>query len=277
MRKAISELRRFTNGSAIIKMIGAVGNDQHGQMLLRDLQATGVDITGVAVVLVEETSGENRILLNAGANHSLTPIQFQTIPLALPSLLILQLEIPAQTTLQVLRAARIQNVEVLLNPAPAVDLPEEAYVGLEHLVLNETEAVILSGYSAYDIEDERKLPAVAEVFHGRGSKNVIITLGGRGVFFSSSNGSHGLVEARKTEVVDTTAAGDTFVGAYALEVVKRGIDIKTAVQTTDEAAAKTIGKRGAQTSIPWANELGDSKISDTEESKNCILKQNFDS
>lgn len=246
-------------------MIGAVGNDAHGSMLLQDLQSTGVDTsgvavkgdveTGVAVILVEEESGENRILLSAGANYSLTPTQFQTLPLPLPSLIVLQLEILVLTTLKILRAARTQNVEVLLNPAPAVELPVEAYTGLAHLVVNETEAVILSGCSADDIEDESKLPAVAEVFHNRGTKNVIITLGGRGVFFSTSNGVHDLVKAKKVEVVDTTAAGDTFVGAYALEVVKECFDIKAAVQTANAAAGKTIGKRGAQISIPWANEL----------------------
>lgn len=250
-------------------MVGAVGNDAHGSMLLRDLKSTGVYIsgvvvkedveTGVAVILVEEESGENRILLSAGANYSLQPEQFTTLPSLLPDLIILQLEIPVSTTLEILRSARRQNVEVLLNPAPAVELPDEAYEGLAHLVLNETEAVILSGCDAADIEDEMKLPDVANVFHERGVKNVIITLGGRGVFFSSGlKGVSGLVKANKVEVVDTTAAGDTFAGAYALEVVKGGFDIKGAVQVANRAAAKTIGKRGAQSSIPWADELDSS-------------------
>jgi ribokinase len=247
-------------------MIGAVGDDAHGQLLLQDLQASGVDTsgvavkddveTGVAVILVEETTGENRILLSAGANYSLTPAQFQTIPDPLPSLIILQLEIPVPTTLEVLRAARTRGVEVLFNPAPAVELPHEAYIDLAHLVVNETEAAILTGYNVEDIEDESKLPAVAKEFHGRGAKNVLITLGGRGVFYSSSNGEYDLIRARKVDVVDTTAAGDTFVGAYALEIVKGGFDINTAVRKANAAAEKTIGKKGAQISIPWANELG---------------------
>lgn len=253
------------NGSAIIKMIGAVGNDAHGQLLLQDLQASGVDTsevaikdefkTGVAVILVEETTGENRILLSAGANYSLKPTQFETISVPLPSLIILQLEIPVPTTLKILRAARTQDVEVLLNPAPAVELPDEAYYGLAHLVVNETEAAILSGLEIKDLEDENRLPAVAKVFHGRGAKNVLITLGGRGVFYSTLSGQHDLIKARKVEVVDTTAAGDTFVGAYALEAVRDGFDIDTAVRKANAAAEKTIGKRGAQNSIPWANEV----------------------
>lgn len=255
------------NGSAIVRMIGAVGNDAHGSMLLHDLQTSGVDTsgvavkddveTGVAVVLVEEKSGENRILLSAGANYSLQPTQFSSIPLPLPSLIILQLEIPVATTLEILRAARAQNVEVLLNPAPAVELTDEAYAGLAHLIVNETEAVILSGCSAHNIEDESKLPGVANVFHDRGVMNVIITLGGRGVFFSNRKEGNGVIKAKKVKVVDTTAAGDTFVGAYALEVVEGNFDIRSAVQVANMAAAKTIGKKGAQTSIPWANEIDD--------------------
>jgi ribokinase len=254
------------NSTAIIKMIGAVGNDLYGRSLVQDLQSTGVDTTGVAVredvetgvavILVEETTGQNRILINAGANHTLTPEQFETIPLPLPALLIMQLEIPVATVVQVLRAAREAGVQVLLNPAPAVKLPEEAYAGLEHLVMNETEAAILGNCSMEEIEDDVRLPAVAGKFHGKGVKNVIITLGSRGVFYSKTGGDSGLIPAKRVQVVDTTAAGDTFVGAYALEAVKAGFDIEAAGRRANGAAALTIGKKGAQVSIPWADELG---------------------
>jgi ribokinase len=253
------------NGLATIKMIGAVGKDMHGRMLLDSLEGTGVDVsgiriredieTGVAIIIVEETSGENRILLNAGANYTLTTADFQVLPLPLPALIILQLEIPVLTTVQILLAARTQEVEVLLNPAPAVELPADAYVGLGHLIMNETETVTLSGCQPKDLEAEYKLSLVAEIFHVRGVKNVIITLGGRGVFYSSPESGFGMVKAERVEVVDTTAAGDTFVGTYALEVVKECFNLKVAIEKANKAAARTIGKRGAQASIPWANEI----------------------
>lgn len=194
-------------------------------------------------------------MLNAGANYSLKPTDFQVLPSPLPSLIVLQLEIPVSTTMQILCSARRQGVEVLLNPAPALRLPDKAYEGLSHLIMNEMEAVILSGCNSEDIKNESELPVVAASFHGRGVQNVIVTLGGRGVFFSSLKSGTGLVKAKKVEVVDTTAAGDTFVGAYALQVVKGDFNIKFAVEKANKAAAKTIGKRGAQVSIPWANEL----------------------
>jgi ribokinase len=137
-----------------------------------------------------------------------------------PDLIILQLEVPVETTVQILRAARKASVPVLLNPAPAVELPKEVYEGLDHLIMNESEVAILCGCSAEEIEDVENLPTLGGQFHEKGVKNVIVTLGGRGVFFSVKGGENGLVEAKKVEVVDTTAAGDTFVGAYALEVVK---------------------------------------------------------
>lgn len=86
--------------------------------------------------------------------------------------------------MQILRVAREAKVEVLLNLALAVELPEEMYEGLDHLIMNETEVSILSGYSPQEIEDEKNLPTVAKTFHERGVRNVIVALGGRGVFYS---------------------------------------------------------------------------------------------
>lgn len=246
-------------------MVGAIGDDAFGQTMLSDLQNYGVNIkgvqvkkgkkTGVAVIIVEEETGENRILLSAEANHTLLPGDFLELPAPLPSLLILQLEIPLQTVMQILKTAKKQGVEVLLNPAPAVPIPEEAYEGITHLVVNETEAAILSGCQESDLVEEKGLFLVAEKFQKLGSRNILITLGGRGVFYLGSEGKYGLAPANKAKVVDTTAAGDTFVGAYALEVVKDGFEIADAVTKANRAAALTVERKGAQVSIPWADEL----------------------
>lgn len=248
-----------------MEMVGAVGDDAFGQTMLSDLRGYGVNIegvqvkkgkkTGVAVIIVEEETGENRILLSAEANHTLLPGDFMELPAPLPSLLILQLEIPIQTVIQILKTAKRQGVEVLLNPAPAVPIPEEAYESVTHLVINETEAAILSGCQEDGLVEEKGLLLVAEKFQKLGSKNVLITLGGRGVFYLGSEGKSGLIPAKKAKVVDTTAAGDTFVGAYSLEVVKEGFEIAAAVEKANNAAALTVENKGAQVSIPWADEL----------------------
>jgi ribokinase len=263
-------------------MVGCVGADGHGTQLQASLHSYGVDVsgvearaglkTGVAMIIVDKPTGENRIVLSAGANHALGEGDFATLGRLrvgiegegvggkgrLPDLLIMQLEIPFGTVLAALEAARREGVDVLLNPAPARRLPGEAYRGLAHLVVNETEAAILGEVDEKVLDDEAGLEVVARAFIGRGVQNVIITLGGRGVYYMSEDGRKGMVPAEKAKVVDTTAAGDTFVGRYALDAVgKKGaaFDIDAAVRKANKAAAKTVEKAGAQDSIPWRDEL----------------------
>ncbi|RYC63632.1 hypothetical protein CHU98_g2576 [Xylaria longipes] len=258
-----------TDESAHIRMLGAVGADSYGSLLTSNLSSHGVDVsgvvsspslkTGIAIIVVDEPTGQNRIILSPEANHSLQPEAFATLPAPKPDLLIMQLEIPLPTVLAALRAARDAFVPVLLNPAPAQPLPDDAYLGLAHLVLNETEAAVLGGVAEEELESEAGLEYVSKKFLDLGVRNVIVTLGGRGVFYMTATGAKGLVAALKAKVVDTTAAGDTFVGQYALDVVGAGcgaaFDIEAAVHKANRAAAKTVEKLGAQDSIPWRDEL----------------------
>ncbi|KAI0840928.1 Ribokinase-like protein [Hypoxylon sp. FL0890] len=254
--------------TARIRMLGAVGQDTYGEQLKSNLSSFGVDIsgviappslkTGLAIIIVDEPTGQNRIVLSPEANHSLQASQFSTpssLGDPLPDLLIMQLEIPLPTVLAALRVARDAGVKVLLNPAPAQELPAEAYEGLAHLVVNETEASILGGVAESDLDTESGLEAVGQTFLKRGVQNLIITLGGRGVYYVSADGKKGLVPAEKAKVVDTTAAGDTFVGRYALDVVSGNFNIEDAVRKANRAAAKTVERLGAQDSIPWRDEL----------------------
>ncbi|KAL2200319.1 Ribokinase-like protein [Corynascus similis CBS 632.67] len=266
--------------TARVFMVGCVGADGHGAQLQSSLSRYGVDVTGVeardglatgvAMIIVDKPTGENRIVLSPGANHALQPSDLSTLDRLrdgeegqekkgrLPDLLIMQLEIPFNTVLAALEAARREGVDVLLNPAPARRLPAEAYAGLAHLVVNETEAAILGEVDKRALDDEAGLERVAEAFIAKGVHNVIITLGGRGVYYRSKDGREGLVQAEKVNVVDTTAAGDTFVGRYALDAVgKKGdvFNIEAAVRKANKAAAKTVERAGAQNSIPWRDEL----------------------
>lgn len=228
----------------------------------------------MALIIVDKPTGENRIVLSPGANHALQPADVHSLDLLrttttttttidppqtrLPDLLIMQLEIPFGTVLAALAAARAEGMDVLLNPAPARPLPAEAYLGLAHLVVNETEAAILGDVEERVLDEVAGLEAVATGFVESGVQNVIITLGGRGVYYMSEDGRRGLVAAERAVVVDTTAAGDTFVGRYALDAVGRkgeGFDIEAAVRRANRAAAKTVEKAGAQDSIPWRDEL----------------------
>ncbi|KJZ79899.1 hypothetical protein HIM_00613 [Hirsutella minnesotensis 3608] len=234
------------------KLLASCGVDPSG------VQARDGQRTGVAIIVVDEPSGQNRIILSPEANHSLLPADFAVLPEPRPDLLVMQLEIRLETVLQALAAARAASVPVLLNPAPAQPLPLEAYKGLAHLVVNETEAAILSGCSESDLDELAGLERVGSLFLERGVANVLITLGGRGVYYATKSGKNALVPAQKAQVVDTTAAGDTFVGSYALAAVQATdaeFDIDAAVKAATRAAAITVSRKGSSSSIPWKNEL----------------------
>ncbi|KAI3402192.1 hypothetical protein diail_121 [Diaporthe ilicicola] len=260
--------------AAHVSMVGAVGADTYGQILLDSLSSHGVDVggvtaprelkTGIAIIVVDEPTGQNRIVLSPEANHrgmAAAGFDADIYPrVGAPDLLIMQLEVPIDTVLLALARARDAGVPVLLNPAPAVPLPEHVYRGLAHLVVNETEASILSGLAVEKLDDAKGCGEAAAWFLRRGVRTVIITLGGRGVYYKSEGGAEGgLLPAEKVrEVVDTTAAGDTFVGQYALEVVgSRGgaFDLEAAVRKANKAGAITVQRKGAAASIPWRDEV----------------------
>lgn len=259
----LSKDRRTARGDAQVRMIGCVGFDTFGQELIGGLnedsiETSGVEhidgiLTGVSVIVVEKDSGENRIMFSPGANYELTPEKFIDLAPPLPDLIVLQMEIPLETILQILEIARKHAIDVLLNPAPALELPDAAYQAITHLVLNETEAAILSQISGKDWDK------IAQKFRALGANNVVITLGSEGAFFATSEGS-GQAPGEKVKVVDTTGAGDTFVGAYAISVAKatkagQNPDIAEAVRRANKAAAFTVQKQGAQSAIPFRSEV----------------------
>ena len=261
------------HGSVKVEMIGAVGDDLFGSSLVEDLQRNGISTdgirvhqgqkSGVAVIIVDEKTGENRILMSPNANFSLRPETFTDLPAPKPDLIVLQLEIPLDTVLQILDLAHRHGIETLLNPAPAKKLPENAYSKITHLIVNESEASILTG------DDQNKydwttIGAGWEALTRLGSRHVVVTLGSQGLCYTNCNVKgdkfeHEFLSAKKVPVKDTTAAGDTFVGAYAAAIAttkdrdfRHMMDI---VAKANKAAAVTVQREGAQSSIPWADEV----------------------
>jgi len=390
-------------GNVKVKMVGMVGDDTFGRDIRWPMVSNGIDIsdvwvkegykTGIAVIIVEEATGENRILLSPNANYALKPAQFTTIPGPIPDLLVLQLEIPLKTVLKILEVANDKKIPVILNPAPAQGLPKKFYKTIEHLIVNESEAAMLSEAvlseklrsriprladlpplpdtpsqtstlpisprlpntptlsdtsrlstdsissepatvqsGIQDLEQSRpsnvrglsssetmsvssspilsNTPAgslshsamftdparfngsrisdssflsettsmmadaavysgptlphlidTAKIFHRLGVNVVIITLGARGVFVSIRTGICYRFPAEEVDAVDTTAAGDTFVGAYAVAIAKyrtkvlSANQILSAVKWANKCAARTVENEGAQSAIPWLNEV----------------------
>lgn len=244
-----------------VRMVGRVGGDAFGARLRDGLAQEGIDITqvgvdaaatsGVALILVE-ADGQNRITVAPGANARLTPARVEAAAMYWPrgGILLAQLETPLDTIACAIEAAQRAGVMVILNPAPAQALPTQWWPGIDLLVPNESEAAQLTGVP---VTDDASARAAARVLRSRGMRRVLITLGGRGVLLVDDAGER-IEPAPRVIAVDTTAAGDTFVGALAVALAE-GSDIDAAARFAVRAAALSVTRPGAQTSIPRRAEL----------------------
>ena len=260
-------------GTVDVHMVGAVGQDAFGKELVDSLRRNGVDTsrveerqgqqTGVAIIIVEEDTGDNRILMSPNANFSMRPESFKDFEIfsCPPTLIVLQLEIPLDTTLQILKVAHMRGLDTLLNPAPAQVLPPEAYKAVTHLVVNESEAAIITGTTDAESNGTFSKRTIKRLV-ALGVPYIIVTLGSKGVLYLDTD--KGLIyelEAEKVKVKDTTAAGDTFVGAYATAIARHtggGRSFETAqaaICWANQAAALTVQREGAQNAIPWLGEV----------------------
>lgn len=242
-----------------VKFIGKVGSDANGEMLKNSIRSFGVDVSnlsvadcasGIALIIVE--NGENRIILDRGANFKITDADVDAALKNAKSgdIFVTQLEIPLKTVEYALCKAKEKGMITILNPAPAVKLSSEILSYVDVITPNETETEILTGINPVD---EVHITLAVKHFYGRGIKNVIITLGSRGSAVSFGN-EITLVDAKKVKVVDTTGAGDTFIGAVAAQL-NRGADIVTACRFATCASAITVSRAGASVSIPTVEEV----------------------
>lgn len=242
-----------------VRMIGKVGTDAYAQPMLQNLRDAGVDTrfvtqaegtSGVAMIIVE--GGENRIILDTGANHKLTTADVDEglAEAAAGDVLLMQLEVPLDVVEYALRVGKQKGMITILNPAPAVPLSDELLSNVDVISPNETETEILTGVQPRDVVH---VALAVKKLYQKGVKHVIITMGGRG-----SAVSHGQniteIPSRKVQVVDTTAAGDTFVGTVALKLAD-GVDIVEACRFATAASAITIQRKGAAVSIPTLAEV----------------------
>jgi len=246
---------------AQVSMIGQVGEDGFGRTLRDGLIADGIDVsgikqtsavgTGVAMILVEDI-GQNRIVLAAGANGALTPADIDGCAAVIKgaAMLVVQLEVPMPVVQRAVEIAHAAGVAVLLNPGPAAPLPESIWPLVDILVPNETEASLLSGVT---VSDASSAYAAARIFRQRGVNCVLITLGANGVAVIDDAGERHL-PAHVVKAVDTTAAGDTFIGGISAALVE-GLTLDEAVALGQRASALCVTRHGAQPSIPYRREL----------------------
>jgi len=246
---------------AQVTMVGRVGDDAFGTQQIANLSQLGIDVsriqrdpeaaTGVALIVLDE-QGQNSIILAPGANMRLTLADLEAAEDALASaaILVLQLETPQKVVEQAIRVARAHGVVVLLNPAPARRLPPTLLSQVDVLIPNESETALLTGTEVNDIESARR---AAAKLRAPGVGTVILTLGGRGaLLLEGQKATH--VPGYRVDVVDTTAAGDAFVGGFAVGLAE-GQELAEAVRLANAAGALAVTKLGAQPSLPTRSEV----------------------
>lgn len=240
-------------------MIAQTGNDPQGKFVKSILREEGINCEYVFVADQEQTgcasifadaNGDNMIVTAPGAS---TTIHVEDVKKAEKmikesSLFITQLETNMECTLYGLKTAKEAGVTTILNPAPAAELPEEIYQYTDFITPNETECEFYTGILRKDFSDIREwASSSAEYLKNKGVKNVLITLGSKGVYFKNQE-SEFIVPAMKVKAVDTTAAGDSFHGGFAYGLMQE-MDMETCCKIGNACGAVTSSGKGAQSSI----------------------------
>jgi len=245
----------------IVTFVGKIGDDIFGKQAVQQLEDEGINVdfvavdtenpSGVALITVDR-KGENSIVVAPGSNGTLSAADFDKAITMLndSEYVLMQLEIPIPTVEHIASIAAMKNKKVVLNPAPAAKLSDELLKNLYMITPNETEAELLTGIK---VTDELSALKAATFLHDKGIEIVIITMGSAGAFLLA-NGKSEIISALKVEAVDTTAAGDTFNGALVVSL-SEGSTIQNAIAFANKAAAISVTRIGAQSSVPFRKEI----------------------
>lgn len=238
---------------AEVEMFGCVGDDSHGQKMIDNLKSVGVktdhikmlsDVpTGIAMITVGDN--DNTIIVIPGANGKVDKEYVDSIKevLATYDMVVLQHEIPLETVHYIIEFCAERKVPVVLNPAPAAEVPMDIIDKVTYVTPNEHEAVLIFGNEMSTEEMLQKYP-----------EKLVITQGSKGVSTGLKSGEVLTIPAKPAKVVDTTGAGDTLNGAFCVQISK-GADMKTALTYANTAASLSTEKFGAQSGMPTAEEV----------------------
>lgn len=243
-----------------VSMLGKIGREGMGDILLDSMKKDGIDIsnieycdetTGIAKIIVEE-NGQNRIIVVPGANYEVDSSYIDRHLDAIKNcdILVTQLEIPIETVKYSLKKAKEFGKITILNPAPATKLDEEIILNSDYIIPNETELELLSGMS---ITDEKSVINAADVLLKKGVKGLIVTLGSKGCMYISKV-ERKAFPAYRVKAIDTTAAGDSFIGGF-VNGLASGLNFEESIDRGTKVAAISVTRIGAQTSIPTLEEV----------------------
>lgn len=256
--QAIATARMQADTTFITK----IGTDGVADFILEDFKVAHIDTsyiiktaeakTGQAFITVN-AEGQNTIYVYGGANMTMTSEDVINAKDAIinADFVVAQLEVPIPAIISAFEIAKAHGVTTVLNPAPAKALPNELLSLIDIIVPNETEAELLSGIK---VTNEQSMKDNANYFLSIGIKTVLITLGKQGTYFATKNQSQH-IEAYKVNAIDTTAAGDTFIGAFVSRLNKSQDNLADAIDFGNKASSLTVQKHGAQASIPLLEEV----------------------
>ena len=247
-----------------VRLIAKVGDDDAGDLLRQGLRQAGVDIRGVTcapqtpsgtALIFADPAGQNSIVLVPGANGQLLPVDLAKFEGLINSagIILLQLEVPLQTVIYVAEMGYRKNIPVMLDPAPARDLPPKLLLQLAWLTPNALEASLLCGHPGQALAPAQ-VPQCAEELLSRGPRHVLIKLGAHGAYLATRDGLRQHIPAYKVRAVDGTAAGDTFNGALAVGLLQGKSPVEAATFAS-AVAALSVTRKGGQPSMPTAQEV----------------------
>jgi len=261
--KGANQAVAAARANGTVTFIAKVGEDDFGKNLVAAYKADKINTdyifidpdkpTGIAIIIVDETTAQNTIVVAPGANSNLSIdniIKAEKI-ISEADFLLIQLEIPLEVVEFSLKLAKQYSVKTILNPAPAQTLSNELLKLVDIITPNESETEILTGINPDS--DEKIIKAAATLLE-KVNEAVVITLGSRGVYFIAKSGENGFIETSKVEALDSTGAGDVFNGYLAAKLSK-GKNLIEAINKSNKAASISVTRKGAQPSIPKLNEL----------------------
>jgi len=247
---------------AEVDMITKIGRDHFGQIALESFEGVGMSTsyvlrdddlaTGAALIMVDEKTGDNKILVSLGACSGITEADIEAARevIATNPVFLTQLETNLVAVEVALRIAASKGVRIILNPAPACEVPDELLALVDILTPNEVEASIISGVNVSTPEDARE---AARVLMDKGTKSIVITMGSQGVFATTGEEER-FIPSVEVEAIDATGAGDAFSGALATAIAE-GKGFFEAVEFANTAAALSVTKIGTAPAMPSRDEI----------------------
>jgi len=261
--KGANQAVAAARANATVAFVAKIGNDDFGKNAIEGYKNENINTdnifidrnvpSGIAIIIVEESTGQNSIVVASGSNNSLSVEDIEGCKklIANADVVLIQLEINLDVVKTALKVAKQNGIKTILNPAPAQHLSDEILSLVDIITPNETETSILTGI---ETNNEVNIKKAALQLLKKVNEAVLITLGEKGVYYICKNGEESTIPANRVKAIDTTAAGDVFNGFFAAAISEEK-SYSEAISWANKAASISVTRKGAQPSIPKLNEV----------------------